>query len=239
MSNHTFQFKQFSVAQNQCAMKVSLDACLLGARCETADADTILDIGTGTGLLALMLAQKSTAKIDAIEIDQAAATQAQENVMTSPFKSQIQIHNKSIQSFQNTAQPNSYDLIICNPPFFSGHLSSHDPQRNLARHNNSLSFNELSLSIAYLLKTTGNAWLLLPPQEHKRFLLEANHTDLNLTKCIDIYSRKNKPSKLAIWVYSKRKDIDKTSEEILIYHENSNQYSHEFCKLLADYYLIL
>lgn len=239
MSKHVFHFKQFSIAQDQCAMKVSLDACLFGAYCDTQDANMILDIGTGTGLLALMLAQKSPAHIDAIEIDKAAAQQAQENVTASPFKSRIHIHHSSIQDFQRTVQPEKYDMIICNPPFFSDHLNSQNTQRNLARHNESLSFNELASVMDQLLTDSGAAWLLLPQNEHQNFLNAAGNTALNLTKCIDIYSRKDKPSKLAIWKYSKEQNCKKTTESITIYKANNNQYSDEFSTLLADYYLKL
>lgn len=239
MSKHTFHFKQFSVQQDQCAMKVSLDACLFGALCDVTHAQTILDIGTGTGLLALMMAQKSQAIIDAVELDKEAAKQAKANFIASPFHSRLHLHNQSIQTFQDNAPLESYDMIICNPPFFSQHLAGDNKQRNLARHNDSLSFRDLSTCIEKLLKPGAQAWLLLPQHEHLNFSNTLNDLDLNLTKRIDIYARKTKPSKLGVWVYSKHTKQPIINKDVIIYQENSNTYTPEFSALLADYYLKL
>ena len=239
MPNHSsFQFKQFTVAQDQCAMKVSLDACLFGALCNVDDAQQILDIGTGTGLLSLMVAQRCQAKIDAVELDNNAAKQAQENIALSPFHDRITVHNKSIQQFTLENSQLTYDKIICNPPFFSQHLLSDDKQRNLARHNHSLSFKELCQSIHTLMNSHGEAWLLLPQHEHNHFHVNASDAGLYLIKRFNIFSRANKPSKLGIWVYTKnhQSTIEKS---LTIYQPNSQHYSPEFTSLMADYYLKL
>jgi tRNA1Val (adenine37-N6)-methyltransferase len=220
-------------------MKVSLDACLLGALCSVSTAHTILDIGTGTGLLALMVAQRSHAQIDAVELDEDAAEQANGNFLASPFHSRLHIYQQSIQTFQNLTPAESYDVIICNPPFFSQHLTSENKQRNLARHNDSLSFSDLSACITKLLKPNAEAWLLLPQHEHEHFSVTAKNQGLNLIKRIDIYARQHKPSKLGIWVYSKQEVRPCITQDIIIYQENSNVYTAEFSQLLADYYLKL
>lgn len=239
MPNHSgFQFKQFSVAQDQCAMKVSLDACLFGALCDVDGAQRILDIGTGTGLLSLMVAQRCNAHIDAVELDNCAAKQARQNVVLSPFSSRINIHHKSIQQFTVQNNQTKYDRIICNPPFFSQHLISQNTQRNLARHNDSLSFKELCQSISVLMDEQGEAWLLLPQHEQIHFHDHANDIGLHLTQRFNIFSRENKPSKLGIWVYKKQHQ-DITEKSLTIYQPNSQQYTQEFSNLLADYYLKL
>ncbi|MFT5594956.1 MAG: tRNA1Val (adenine37-N6)-methyltransferase [Oceanicoccus sp.] len=234
-----FQFKQFTVAQDKCAMKVSLDACLFGALCDVNNAQRILDIGTGTGLLALMLAQRCHANIDAVELDKDAAQQATENIISSPFQDRINVHQDSIQQFQNHCAKHTYDRIICNPPFFSQHLVGNNNQRNLARHNDSLSFADLCQSINTLLTENGQAWLLLPQHEHLNFAASARQSGLYLFKRYDIVSRQGKPSKLGVWVYCKQETSHLNSASITIYQPDKPQYTAEFSALLADYYLKL
>lgn len=235
--SNAFQFKQFTVKQDQCAMKVSLDACLFGAVCEAESAQSILDIGTGTGLLALMLAQRTQANIQAVELDIGAANQAKQNVANSPFHQQISVHNESIQNYCTHHPSHEFDLIICNPPFFSDHLKGSNAKRNLARHNEGLSFTDLIACMMQCLSNKGSAWILLPQHEHTNFHPLAIEYGLHLQKWIDIYPRKNKASKLGIWVYGKQpREAKKTS--ITIYSDN-NEYTNTFSKLLASYYLKL
>src|SRR5438105_4632621 len=115
MSSHTFAFKQFTVKQDKCAMKVGTDAVLIGAWANVSEAKKILDIGTGTGIIALMLAQRTPASIDAIDVDRAACIQAKENAIASPWKGKIKIHNRSLQIFSEQSN-DKYDLIVSNPP---------------------------------------------------------------------------------------------------------------------------
>ena len=144
--NTWFQFKQFTIHQEKTAMKVCTDACLFGAwvankiELNEINADNILDIGCGTGLLSLMLAQKTKAQIDAVEIDKNAFEQAKENINLTEWKEQINIHHGSIIDFKSNKK---YDLIICNPPFYENQLKSVDSARNKAMHATTLSYKDL------------------------------------------------------------------------------------------------
>lgn len=220
-------------------MKVSLDACLFGALCDVKNSTKILDIGAGTGLLSLMLAQKSQANIDAVELDTNAFLQAQDNIKQSPFSQRIKIHNKSIQAFHQEHPPNQYDTIICNPPFFSDHLKANDPQRNLARHNDTLSFHDLSNAIKTCITHSGLAWLLLPPSEHTRFEESANKNNLYLQKQILFIPRENQPSKLGVWVYGFSNPKKVGHDSITIYQNSNHQYTQDFQGYLRDFYLKL
>jgi len=163
-----FQFKKFTIHQDQTAMKVCTDACVLGAyttpeRLTISPCATILDIGTGTGLLALMAAQNHpTAQVDAVEIDPDAYMQASENVRNSPFANRIQVHKTVIQHYQ---PGHRYNLILTNPPFFTNHLRSPDAATNRALHTDTLPFADLVTAVDRLLKPNGHWWVLLPPYE--------------------------------------------------------------------------
>ena len=165
MSNHYFQFKQFTIHQDKCAMKVSTDACIEGAWAPIADdVVDVLDIGTGTGVLSLMLAQRnSSIHIDAIELDADAAIQAKENVSASPWADRVQMMQGDVTTHQFTKQ---YDMVICNPPFFNNSLLGDDAQRNSVRHTISLSYDALLAVLQNVLKPTGYAAVLLPAAEH-------------------------------------------------------------------------
>ncbi len=233
-----FHFKQFSIEQDSCAMKVSLDACLLGALCQVTKAKRILDIGTGTGLLALMAAQRCDAHIDAIELDIDAAQQAQQNVANSPFLSQVKVLQHDIKQYQTN---NLYDVIMCNPPFFSDHLKGPDALRNQARHNDGLSFSDLCLCIKKLLHTDGQAWILLPCTETKGFMRCAEQCGLQLDQQWLVSSRPQKAPHRSIFSLSHAtKGTDQPPANTLhVHNENGPEYTSAFKSLLCDYYLKL
>ena len=238
MSKHQFQFKQFAIEQDQCAMKVSLDACLLGAMVQVANCQRILDIGTGTGLLSLMAAQRCPAQIDAIEIDDRACQQAQVNIHNSPFAKRITLHQGAIQDFKPEQK---YDAIICNPPFFSKQLKNPDPQRNLARHNDSLSFHQLCECIVFCLTPTGQATLLLPVSEFDNFMQYATAQKLQLRAATLIRARADKAANRVIFAISKHTGSEQTAihSDLCIYEDASNHYTATFKKWLQPYYLKL
>lgn len=219
-------------------MKVSLDACLFGAMCDTQSATHILDIGTGTGLLSLMLAQRSHAHIHAVEIDPEAANQAKTNIQQSPYAQQISVFQNDIQSFCKQAAQ-QYDLIISNPPFFSNQLKNPNSKRRTARHTDALSFEDLAKSIGTLLTPNGNVWILLPPEAQLKFNPIANIYGLHLQKHIEIQPVKDTPSKLGIWVYSRKPNQHIERECIAVYEANKKEYTYKFKGYLRDYYLKL
>jgi len=236
----SFKFKQFEIQQDACAMKVSLDACLLGALCHVDQAKQILDIGAGTGLLSLMLAQRCTmdAHIQAIELDTAAFKQAAENIKNSPFSNKIHIEQGDIKLYKS---PHLFDVIICNPPFFSQQLKGQDTQRNLARHNDGLSFSDLTQRMKALLQPKGKAWVLLPTSELERFQQAADTHHLSIQDQWLVFSRSHKPAKICIFtlVHTDHYDDALMQSHRLTVYDDNNVYTDTFSQLLADYYLKL
>jgi tRNA1Val (adenine37-N6)-methyltransferase len=167
MGNSWFQFQQFRINQDRCAMKISTDAVLLGALAEADEPKHILDIGTGTGIIALMLAQRfSEAKIEAVELDEQAAIQAGENFAGSKFDARLTIHQERIQDFATSKR---FDLIVSNPPYFTAHLKAKGKERNQALHTDTLSFADLVKQVTRLLANSGRFWMILPPYESAVF----------------------------------------------------------------------
>ena len=236
--NTWFQFKQFTIHQENTAMKVCTDACLFGAwvankiELKEINADNILDIGCGTGLLSLMLAQKTQAQIDAVEIDKNAFKQAKENINLTEWKEQINIHHGSIIDFKS---PKKYGLIICNPPFYENQLKSVDAARNKAMHATTLSYQDLIIALKNNLSQGGSAAVLLPYYAIKKFeetLL--NHQLFIYEKCNVSHSPKH-PFFRKIVIFSRVKK--ESSEYSISIKNNNNFYSEEFIELLKDYYL--
>jgi tRNA1Val (adenine37-N6)-methyltransferase len=240
MSNTYFKFKQFTIHQERCAMKVCTDACLLGAY--TANTlhegplavQNILDIGTGTGLLSLMLAQKSAAQIDAVELNAAAASQAKENFIQSPWADRIQLFHGSIQQFVSS---NKYDLIISNPPFFENDLKSTHAIKNDARHDTGLTLLELVSVVKEKLSAEGRAFILLPHQRipYCKTILEP--LDLFINEIVNIQSGPQHTANISILLLCNQKSIYK--EKTLLIHDGQRQYTAAFIALLKDYYLKL
>jgi tRNA1Val (adenine37-N6)-methyltransferase len=235
--NTFFQFKRFRIEQDQCAMKVCTDSCLFGAYVTIEpEVKRILDIGTGTGLLALMMAQKSGAEIDAVEIDSYAAKQAGENILMSPWKQRIKVYEQSIQQF-SISSGKKYDLIISNPPFFSNNLKSPDPKVNTAHHNDGLSPGDLVSCVSRLLSAHGNFAVMLPPFENSLLEKEAERLGLFPQERCKISDRKNSAPSRVISVF--RFSLAEIIEKQLYIKEDDGSYSQYFRKLLAGYYLHL
>ncbi|MBA4257679.1 MAG: hypothetical protein C0446_00830 [Chitinophaga sp.] len=239
MSNSFFKFKEFTVHQDKTAMKVCTDACLFGAwvakQIEILDLKNILDIGTGTGLLALMLAQSSRAKIDAVEINELAAEQAAANFCNSPWNNQLYVHQMSINRFTQE-QNKPYDFIISNPPFFENQLKSQQQERNLAMHSDSLSLEELASCIFKLLADTGKAAILLPWNRAEEWKTIAEKTGLFCIKETAV-KQSNTHSFFRIMFLLQKKAIPSNVDTITI--KEGNNYSEAFTQLLAPYYLAL
>jgi tRNA1Val (adenine37-N6)-methyltransferase len=236
MPNDYFQFKEFRIHQSRCAMKVCTDSCILGAYAPVEEATHILDIGTGTGLLALMLAQRSKAPIDAVEIDKAAYEQASENVEDSPFSGQIRVIYSSIQAFSVRSQQ-KYDLIISNPPFFTNYLKRKETRQNVALHSESLGLSELAVLVSYLLEKQGRFIVMLP--RHEMSLLEEAAREVKLFPSEKLYISEKQDGKL-LRIISTFSFTEAVPEEKDLFIKNeAGTYTQDFIRLLKPYYLYM
>ena len=235
MSNNYFQFKQFTIHQDQCAMKVSTDACIQGAWVQIpSTSKRVLDLGCGTGLLTLMLAQRyPNCTIDAIEIDEMASVQAKQNFDLSPYAKQINlIHADALSyNFETT-----YDFIICNPPFFSNSLQGPDTARNRARHQQELTLEKLVSLFQQLTNTAAEIGVLLPFDEFLKFeqLLLTQRWFVN--RKLSIQPNSSKANRIVAICSSINTNCKQ--EELIIYNEERT-YTSAFIQLLSPYYLNL
>lgn len=239
MPNNYFQFKQFTVHQDRCIMKVCTDACLFGAyvadRFQKASQRLrVLDIGAGTGLLSLMLAQKNaTATIDAVEIDKQSAEQAKENFKNAPWKDRLHIYHQPIQEFRI----NTYDLVISNPPFYENDLKSTNDRRNVALHSANLGLDDLLDVIKRHLSAHGKFAVLLPYHRSANFINHALLKDYHLQEEISVKQTSKHPYFRSMLLFGKEK-MQVRHADICI-KEKDEKYSAEFIELLKDYYLNL
>lgn len=218
-------------------MKVCTDACILGAYSSgitNRSTANILDIGTGTGLLSLMLAQKTMAGIDAIEMDEAAARQANENVQSSPWAGRIKVIHTTVQQFNSSKK---YDLIISNPPFFENDLKSITEEKNNAKHDTSLTLLELVNAINENLSVDGFASILLPYHRTNYFKDISEEAGLYIHEILKVQQSPKHSFFRSIIILAKQKGNYK--EDTLLIHDDQRQYSSGFTALLKDYYLKL
>ena len=241
MPNDYFQFQQFRIAQNNCAMKVSTDACLLGAVADASGASRVLDVGTGTGLLALMLAQRfAGAEIEALEIDPAAAAQAAANVRHSPWAGRVRVQALSLAAYAAT-QPAGFGHIVCNPPFFRGALPAPGAARRLARHAEatSLTFEALAQFAADFLLPDGALTVLLPPPEMLAFELVAQAAGLHPQRRLLVQHRPQGRVTRHIVRFGRAARQLVETEALSIRTADDGDYSARFRALLAGFYLAL
>ena len=220
MSNPYFQFKQFTVWHDKCAMKVGTDGVLLGAWTSVESAHRILDIGTGTGLVALMLAQRSLpdANIVALEIDEAAVGQARENVIRSPWKERVEVVQADFRKYRSS---DKFDVIVSNPPYFVDSLECPDRQRTAARHNNSLSYEDLLEGVSGLLTENGFFTVVIPADVAERVKKIASKPGGIPKRVLITFSFSNQECIV----------------EELLTELARHQYSEEYMTLTRDYYL--
>lgn len=238
--NDYFQFQQFRIEQGRCAMKVSTDACLLGAAVDLSSASRLLDIGTGTGLLGLMAAQRhAQVEVEAVEIDEAAAAQAAANVAASPWAARVSVRAMSLAQYAASG-PTPFSHIVCNPPFFRRSWPSADAARNTARHvsDASLSFEELAGFAARFLLSDGTLTVLLPPPEMDRFEQAAQLLGLPLTARLAVRHRPGGRITRHICRFG-RAAAAIAHEELVINEGPGNAYSPAFRSLLTGFYLAL
>ena len=233
-----FQFKQFSVAQDRCAMKVGTDAVLLGAWSALDHMpNTILDIGSGTGILALIMAQRSTAElIDALEIDSDAYEQCVHNFETSDWGDRLFCYHASLDEFVDEIE-DTYDLIISNPPFYTDHFKSRNEARNKARFEDALPFEELLTSASKLLSVTGQLSVIIPFSEEINFISLAENVDLYPIRILRVRGQEESPVKRSLISFTFQENKIKVSE--LTIEITRHHYTHDYINLTKDFYLKL
>ena len=214
----SFTFKKFHITDNHTAMKVGTDGVLLGAWAKGGL--KVLDIGTGTGLIALMMAQRfPTAQIDAIEIDKGALEDARFNVSQSPFNNRINIINSPLQDYKpcnETQEEGIYDAIVCNPPYFINSLKNPLQQRTTARHTDSLSHQELIYHSKRLLKPNGSLSIIIPSNNKDILEAEAIFNGLSILKITNIKTKSSKPAKRCLIEFGKDATTEcKIEEQVL------------------------
>ncbi|MEO6882633.1 MAG: methyltransferase [Bacteroidia bacterium] len=235
MPNQTFVFKQFSIHQDKCAMKVGTDAVLLGSWVNAENVQHILDIGTGTGIIALMLAQKTIASIDAIDIDENACLQATENKDACNWKNRVQIHCISLQDFSKKSTK-KYDVIVSNPPYFIDSSKALGIERTTARHTDLLSFEELIDGVISLLQKNGKFCIILPFKEGETFIEMANEKKLFLTKLMRVKTTQGKVAKRIMMQFEFARNTFSESS-IIIEKEERHSYTDDYIALTKEYYL--
>ena len=242
-----FQFRRFEVHDARCAMKVGTDGVLLGAWAEGGR--HILDIGTGTGLIALMMAQRfGEARVVGIDIDAAACEQARENVAASPFADRIEIVNLSLQAYRKTWQEYAktassdtdeavrFDAIVSNPPFFEHSLRSPDSRRSVARHADSLPFSDLFDSVSQLLSDNGVFNVVIPVEKMENFCANAYLSGFYISRKYLVKTIPSKPAKRCLLTFRKHLPETLEQKEVCLQNEDGSR-SEWYRDLTADFYL--
>ncbi|MCE9855244.1 tRNA(1)(Val) (adenine(37)-N(6))-methyltransferase TrmN [Raoultella planticola] len=233
-----FTFKQFFVAHDRCAMKVGTDGILLGAWAPIAQVKHVLDIGSGSGLLALMLAQRTDDRVmlDAVELDEEAAAQARENVVTSPWGARIQVHLGDIQRWQ-PAQTRRYELIVSNPPFFAEGVPCATSQREQARYTTTLDHVTLLTCAAELITEEGFFCVVLPVDIGNTFVQRAQTMGWHLRLRTDVAETEMRPPHRVLLAFSPTEG--ECFSDRLIVRGPEQQYSEGFTALTQDFYLFM
>lgn len=228
-----FQFKQFTIHQDRCALKVGTDGVVLGAWASVENAKRILDIGTGTGLLALMAAQRNAeAWIDAVEIDDASAVQAAENVTASPWADRVRVHRMDVRRLRAS---DPYDLILCNPPFYAGEMDSPDARTGVAKHGGELTFAQLVEAVRTLLADDGRFACIIPLNREAELLELAESAWLGVERrCVLRYLEGRPPKRVLLELV--RGGGIAVEEELTVEHA-PGAFTEAYRTLLKDFML--
>jgi tRNA1Val (adenine37-N6)-methyltransferase len=234
MSETTFRFRQFTIHQDKCAMKVGTDAVLLGAWVNPNGSHKILDIGTGTGIIALMIAQKSKGIIHAVDIDEGSYLQSRENFRISPWFDRLLPFHISFQDFSATAVTR-YDLIVSNPPYFHHASKPQQELRSQARHHDQLTFEDLILGTKKILSQDGKLCVILPIREGMEFMDLAMRNGLFCQRMLKVKTKQDKPEKRVLMEFTQRFGV--MEESSIVIHDAIDQFSVEYRKMTGEYYL--
>ncbi|MBN2765093.1 MAG: methyltransferase [Paludibacteraceae bacterium] len=237
MPNPYFRFKQFSVFHDKCAMKVGIDGVLIGAWTDVTNAKNILDVGTGSGLISLMLAQRCEATITAIDIDADAVIQANENIENSVWKSRISATQITLQKFAESTDT-KFDLIVSNPPFFINALKAPEEKRNTARHTDTLTHEELIDNALKLISKNGRISIILPIEEGTKCIEYAHSKKLFCKRLLKVQPRPEKPAHRLL-IELTPVECETQSSELCIENGERHSYSPEFTAIASPYYLKL
>lgn len=233
MSNHWFRFKKFTIEQDMCAMKVGTDAVLLGAWCDVNNKKNALDIGTGTGIISLMIAQRNnTLQVDAIDIDEDAIMQAKANICASPYSKRI---SATLENFTTIQKNKKYDLIVSNPPFYQEDTKCPEEARQAARHTTSLPFPILINNVSSLLEQSGLFSVIIPNTAVTEFIYLCKNHGLHLKRRTDIVTTPKRQSKRTLLEFAN----NKTNPVIntLYIRDDKNAFTAEYLSLTKDFYL--
>lgn len=237
MANDYFQFKEFTIHQARSAMRVTTDACVLGAWVAKhfSNHNNILDIGSGTGLLLLMMAQQMSGQLTGVELDEEACHESLSNISGSLWKDRITVKKDDITAFNPGS---SFDLIVSNPPFYEGDLQRPDPAQNMAMHGTGLTLQALAVAVERLLDETGHAIIMLPPHRMEIFTDQMEHAGLFEQKSLALKHSRNHKILRTIRVFSRSISHEPT-EEALIIREPDGSYTTAFSELMKPYYLYI
>ena len=233
----SFKFKQFSVEQDRCAMKIGTDGVLLGAWTPIENNPfSILDIGAGTGIIALMLAQRSNAEqIDALEIDEEAYEQSVDNFENSPWSDRLFCFHAGLDEFVEEPE-DEYDLIVSNPPFYTDDYKSDNEQRDLARFADAMPFEDLIEAADLLLSENGIFAVIIPYKEEQNFLALAKDYELYPLKITHVKGTPTTEIKRSLLAFSRNENVNFTIDELII-EISRHQYTPEYIELTKDFYL--
>ncbi|MFD1161061.1 tRNA1(Val) (adenine(37)-N6)-methyltransferase [Hwangdonia seohaensis] len=234
--NKPFKFKQFTINQDRCAMKIGTDSVLLGTWCSLKNNPfSVLDIGAGTGVISLMLAQRSNAElIDAIEIDDNAYEQCVDNFEASPWGDRLFCYHASLEAFTEEIE-DKYDVIVSNPPFYSEDYKTEKKARDLARFTDAMPFEHLVDSVSKLLSEHGTFSVIIPFKEESKLIELASRAHLFPNNLLHVKGHPNSEIKRSLIEFSFRESAIKT--DALIIETERHQYTKEYINLTKDFYI--
>ena len=234
--NKPFKFKEFTINQDRCAMKIGTDSVLLGAWTSVENEPaSILDIGAGTGILSLMLAQRTNAQlIEAIEIDEDAYEQCTENFETAPWNDRLFCYHASLSEYVEEVD-DTFDIIICNPPFYSNHYKTKDKARDLSRFQDAMPFEHLIYAVANLISENGIFAVVIPIEEEIKFIELVSKSNLYPNRILNVRGNPEANAKRSLIEFSFHKKKIETSE--LIIENGRHNYTEDYINLTKDFYL--